>query len=117
MRVWISCLLSGGLLFAQAAGVARACTSPDATPAMAFADNMEGRDCEGMGSKNLCLQQCNAGDQSTHPAQASVALPPDFPVLTVPVTPDPIAVVAFGLCHTVHSPDPPPALRFCSFQL
>jgi hypothetical protein len=117
MRVWICCLLSGGLLFAQAAGIARACTSPDATPAMAFADNMEGMDCEGMGSKNLCLQQCNAGDQNTHPAQVSVALPPDFPVLTLPAPVEPVTVAALSRCNILHSPDPPSSVRFCSFQI
>ncbi len=110
-------LLTGGLLFAQAAGIARACISPNATPAMAFADDMKGMDCEGMGSKNLCLQQCNAEDQSTHPAEASVAQAPVLPVLIVPVVADPVAVTILALCNIVHSPDPPPAIRFCSFQI
>lgn len=115
-RSWIASLLALGLLFAQAAGVAQACSAPDATPAMAFAD-MEGMDCGDMGSKNLCLQNCNAGDQNTHPAEATVPQAPAISVLSVPSVADPVAVIAHHLCEIVHSPDPPPSIRFCSFQL
>ena len=107
-------LLAAALLFAQALTVAQACVEPDARPAMAF----EELDCHRPANPNNCLQQCTAGDQSSSYAQVVVAGMPGLAVLTVPVVRDhgtrPTTVPVDFLAH---SPDPPPSIRFCSFQI
>ena len=109
--------LTAGMFFAQAIGIANACIEAAPSPAMAFTQNDHDGDCGKTVNQNACLQQCNAGDQSTSQAQVAVAAMPDMAVLTVPVAIDIRTCAAVTLVSFAHSHDPPPSIRFCSFQL
>ncbi len=108
--------LTAGMLFAQAIGIAQACVEAAPSPTMAFTQTEHDGDCGKTVNQNACLQQCNAEDQSSAQVQVAVAAMPAIAVLTVPVAPvrgaSPAAVASL-----THSPDPPPSIRFCSFQL
>ena len=110
-------LLTAGMLFAQAIGVGQACVEAEPSPAMAFTQAEHDGDCGKSGNQNACLQQCTAGDQSSAQVQVAVAAMPVIVALTVPVTPDAVVRSALTLVSLSHSPDPPPSIRFCSFQL
>jgi hypothetical protein len=97
--------------------MSQACASPAATPAMAFNEDMAGMECDPNGNPNACLQQCIGADQSTNHVQVAVAAMPLLDALTLPVADRQIICPAFPIIHSVHSPDPPPAIRFCSLQL
>jgi hypothetical protein len=104
------------LLFAQSLYAAQPCQMPAHEPAMAFTD-MADMDCGNMVTPNACLQHCTADDQSTGQAPVAVADVPVLPVLTVPIAIDPAAALPGSVILLAHSPDPPCAIRFCSFQL
>jgi len=105
------------LLFAQAIGVAQACVEATQSPAMAFADANHQGDCDKTVNQNACLQQYTAGDQSTTQFQVAVAEMPKLAVLTVAAAFDPGARLIGEVFCLAHSPDPPPSIRFCSYQL
>ena len=105
------------MFFAQAIGVAQACIEATQSPTMAFADPHHKDDCDKRVNKNACLQQYTAGDQSSAQVQVAVAAMPAIAVLTVPVAPVRVVCPAVALVSLTHSPDPPPSIRFCSFQL
>lgn len=109
-------LLMAGTFFAQAIGIAQACIEATQSPTMAFADAHQG-DCADTVNQNACLQQYTAGDQSSTQVQVAVAAMPAIAVLTVPVAPVRSACPAATLVYLAHSPDPPPSIRFCSFQI
>jgi len=109
--------LTAGMLFAQAIGIAYACIEAAPSPTMAFTQSDHDGDCGKTVNQNACLQQCNAEDQSTSQAQVAVAAMPAIAVLSVPVAPDRGACPAVTLVSFAHSHDPPPSIRFCSFQL
>ena len=117
IRRAICCLLAAGMLFAQAIGVAQACIEATQSPTMAFADTHQNGDCDKSVNKNACLQQYTADDQSSAQVQVAVAAMPAIAVLTVPVAPVRGACPDVTLAFLTHSPDPPPSIRFCSFQL
>ena len=104
------------LLFAQSLFAALPCQMPDEKPAMAFSD-MAGMDCAEKGNPNACLQQCTVADQNTTHVQVAVAAMPLLAALTIPVADREANPPAFPVVHSVHSPDPPPSIRFCSLQL
>jgi hypothetical protein len=110
-------LLTAGMLFAQAIGIAQACVEVALSPTMAFAPTGHDGDCDKSVNRNACLQQCTAGDQSSAQVQVAVAAVPAIAVLTVPVEPVGVVRPAVALASLTHSPDPPPSIRFCSFQL
>src|SRR5713226_8923334 len=110
-------LLTVGIFFAQAIGIAQACVEATQSPTMAFADPHQKGDCGKTVNKNACLQQYTAGDQSSAQVQVAVAAMPAIAVLTVPVAPVRLVRPAVTLTFLTHSPDPPPSIRFCSFQL
>ena len=110
-------LVAAAMLFAQAIGVAQACIEATQSPTMAFAQSDHDGDCDKTVNKNACLQQYTAGDQSSAQVQVAVAAMPTIAVLTVPVAPVRGACPAVMLASLTHSPDPPPSIRFCSFQL
>lgn len=110
-------LLIAGTFFAQAIGIAQACAEATQSPTMAFADANHEGDCADTVNQNACLQQYTAGDQSSAQVQFAVAAMPAIAVLTVPVVPVRGACPAVTLASLTHSPDPPPSIRFCSFQL
>lgn len=110
-------LLTAGMLFAQAIGIAQACVEAAPSPTMAFAQSDHDGDCGNTVNQNACLQQCNAEDQSSAQVQVAVAAMPAIAVLTVPVAPVRGACPAVTVASLTHSPDPPPSIRFCSFQL
>lgn len=110
-------LMALALLFSQAVSAAQACVEPAATPAMAIASDMADMDCEQRATPNVCLQQCTAGDQSSAQVQVAVAEMPRLAVLTVPVLPDRGVRSTEAIACLARSPDPPPSIRFCSFQL
>ena len=110
-------LVAAAMLFAQAIGVAQTCIEATQSPTMAFADAHQKGDCDKTVNKNACLQQYTAGDQSSAQVQVAVAATSAIAVLTVPSVPDRGACPAVTLVSLAHSPDPPPSIRFCSFQL
>lgn len=122
-RKVVSGLSSLIFLFAQAVAIAQVCIAAGATPAMAFEAGMAVQDCHDtmpgapQPNPNACLQHCNAGDQTT--AQIPTAVPAllEVAVLTVPTLAEIAPVSARAEACELHSPDPPPSLRFCSFQL
>jgi hypothetical protein len=105
------------MFFAQAIGVAQACIEATQSPTMAFSDPHQKGDCDKTVNKNACLQQYTAGNQSSAQVQGAVAAMPAIAVLTVPVAPVRVVCPAVALASLAHSPDPPPSIRFCSFQL
>ena len=110
-------LIAAAMLFAQAIGVAQACAEVTRSPTMAFADANHQGGCNKTVNQNACLQQYIAGDQSSAQVQVAVAAMPPIAVLTVPIARDRGACPAVTLGSFAHSPDPPPSIRFCSFQL
>lgn len=110
-------LLTAGMFFAQAIGIANACIEAAPSPTMAFTQTDHDGDCGKNVNRNACLQQCTAGDQSSAHFQAAVATMPDMAVLTVPVAADRRTCPAVTLVSFPHSHDPPPSIRFCSFQI
>jgi hypothetical protein len=115
-------LLAGLLLFAQAIAVVQACTS-EATPVMAFSSEVaEMHDCESGSpavaeNPNACLQHCTSGDQTPAYSAAVMVGPPAGAVLVVQVpAPDASVLLRESACE-LQSPDPPPSIRFCSYQL
>jgi hypothetical protein len=110
-------LVLAAMLFAQATGVAQACSVVAHSPTMAFAPTQHEGDCGKTVNQNACLQQCTAGDQSSAQVQVAVAPMPALPVLVVDVAPLRVACPAIASTSLFHSTDPPRSIRFCSFQL
>jgi hypothetical protein len=104
------------LLFGQSLAAVQPCRMPEQKPAMAFSD-MAGMDCAGKGNPNSCLQQCIGADQSTNHVQVGFAAMPQVAVLTVPVAVSRVTECSLPAAYLARSPDPPPSIRFCSFQL
>ncbi|HWA12817.1 MAG TPA: hypothetical protein VHA15_06975 [Burkholderiales bacterium] len=113
--------LAGALVFAQMIGIAQVCAS-DTTPAMAFSNEEMPPGCTDgspavAGNPNACLQHCNGGDQTSATPVAVVAGPPAVAVLAVRMPVEGIPLPLRNLACESHSPDPPPSIRFCSYQL
>lgn len=104
------------LLFAQSLFAALPCQMPAQNPAMAFTD-MAGMDCAEKANPNACLQQCMADDQSTVQVQIAIAAVPAPAALTLPAVLDSGVAIPGIVIVVSRSPDPPPSIRFCSFQL
>ena len=103
------------LLFAQSLYAAQPCKLLVHEPAKAVSD-LPGCHKE-TATPNGCLQQCTAGDQSSAQVEIALAPMPAVAVLTIAVLPDCGACLAATLVSLAHSPDPPPSIRFCSFQI
>ena len=122
-RVMLSSVMVVFLLLSQGIAIAQACTDLEASPAMAFSsDEMAGQNCHGSvppntSNPNACLQHCTAGDQTTAQVPAVVADMPVLAVLTVPMPAERAPAFARAEACELLSPDPPPSIRFCSFQL
>ena len=110
-------LIAAALLFAQAVGAVHACVGAAQTPAMAFAELHHEGGCTQTVNQNACLQQCTADNQSTAQVQPAVAEMPVLPVLSVPMALDSGTRLPDAVIVLARSPDPPPSIRFCSFQL
>jgi hypothetical protein len=110
-------LIAAALLFAQAVGAVHACVGAAQTPNMAFADLHHEGGCTKTVNQNACLQQCTAENQSTAQVQFAIAQMPSLAVLTVPEALDSSAKLPDTVVTLARSPDPPPSIRFCSFQL
>lgn len=87
------------------------------TPMMAFAKSSDEGGCSQSMNQNVCLQQCVGNDQSSAHLHVAVAEVPRLTALVIPVVLEhgpklPEVVIALA-----RSPDPPPSIRFCSFQL
>jgi hypothetical protein len=104
------------ILFAQSLFAALPCEMQEPKPVMAF-DDMAGMDCAQKDNPNACLQQCTVADQSTNHVQVAVAPLQLGAALTVAIADGQPIPPTFSLVHSVHAPDPPPAIRFCSLQL
>ena len=103
------------LLFAQSLYAAQACKMPVHEPAKAIGNSP---DChEKTATTNACLQQCTAGDQTRAQVEIAVAQVPAVAILRVPLGAEPGFCPDVTLVSLAHSPDPPPSIRFCSFQL
>lgn len=110
-------LIAAALLFAQAVGAVHACVGAAQTLAMAFAESHYEGGCAETVNQNACLQQCTADNQSPSQVQVAVAEMPAVPVLSVPAALDSSARLPDAVIVLARSPDPPPSIRFCSFQL
>jgi hypothetical protein len=100
------------LLFAQAALVAHACELPVA-PTAAFTSEESCHDTS-LESANACLAHCLQSDQ-TIDSHSPVFLPP---VTTFrPVDAAWIELPPAVTMSPVRAADPPPSIRFCSFQI
>lgn len=110
-------LLIGAMLFAQLVNSAQACVMPELSPVVAFASTAHHGDCVNRVNPNSCLQQATATDQSPSHAELAVLGMPDVVVFTRPRATVTMTsfVVAIAIPH--RSTDPPPSIRFCSFQL
>ena len=110
-------VLIGVMLFSQVINAATACIAPALSPAMAFAHVGDNSHCSKAINGNSCLQQYTATDQSPSHAEIPVLATPDVAVLTLPR--EAPATVVQGVSATVphRATDPPPSIRFCSFQL
>jgi hypothetical protein len=116
-RKFTGWLIAAALLFAQGIGIVHACVGAAQSPAMAFAESHHEGGCAQTANKNACLQQCTADNQSTAQVQLAVAEMPALPVLSVPVPLDSRARLPDAVILLARSPDRPPSIRFCSFQL
>jgi hypothetical protein len=116
-RELIGWLVAAALLFAQAVGAAHACVGAARTPAMAFAESHHEGGCTKTVNQNACLQHCTADNQSTSQVQVAVAEMPALPVLIVPQAVDSSARLPDAVIVLARSHDPPPSIRFCSFQI
>lgn len=109
----------GLLLFTQAIAIVEACVAPESQPSMAFSEAKGHSGCEGESgvNANACLQHCTSGSQSTVQFPVAMIERPTLAVLSVPVAPyaDPVQPQS-ATCNQP-STDPPPSIRFCSFQL
>ena len=110
-------LLIAGTFFAHAVGTAQACIEATQTPTMAFANANHEGNCTDTVNQNACLQQYTAGDQSSPQVQVAVAMMPAVAVLTVPIAAERSRYLVATLWSLAHSRDPPPSIRFCSFQI
>jgi hypothetical protein len=110
-------LIAGTLLFAQAVGAVHACVGAAHSPAMAFAESHHEGGCTQAVNQNACLQHCTADNQSTSQVQVAVAEMPALPVLIVPPAVDSSARLPDAVIVLARSHDPPPSIRFCSFQI
>ena len=117
MRLAFCQVIAAAMLFAQAIGLAQACSVAVHSPAMAFAQTQHHGECGKTVNRNACLQQCTAGDQSSAHAEVAVAPMQMTPVLTLAAAPDRGACLPVAAITRSQSPDPPAAIRFCSFQL
>ena len=106
----------GVMMFAQLVNAGQACVMPP-SPVMAFANADHDGDCAKRVNPNSCLQQSIATDQSFGQAELPVLVMPDVAVLTIPRTL--VATTSYIIATAVphRSTDPPPSIRFCSFQL
>ena len=83
---------------------------------MAF-DGMADMDCAAKNNPNACLQQYVGADQSTNHVQVVIADMSGVAVLTVRLADNCAAPPVFRAGTLARSPDPPPSIRFCSFQI
>jgi hypothetical protein len=112
MNQRLSRLLLAMLLFAQGAFVAHACETP-ATPTVAF---MSDEACHGtsVGIANACLAHCLQSDQAVD-SHTSIFLPPVTAFCAVDAAW--IELPTAFRTMPIHAADPPPSIRFCSFQI
>ncbi|MEO8004972.1 MAG: hypothetical protein ABI771_08710 [Betaproteobacteria bacterium] len=104
------------LLFAQSLSAAQPCQMSEQKPAMAFGD-MAGMDCAEKGNPNACLLQCIGTDQNTNHVPVGIADVRRITVLTVTIADSRDVPPAIPVVRPAHSTDPPPTIRFCSFQI
>ena len=117
LSVALGRVLVGAMLFAQLVNAGEACVMPALSPVMAFADADHHSDCAKRVNPNSCLQQSIATDQSFGQAELPVLGMPNVVVLTLPreLVAQTSYIVATAVPH--RSTDPPPSIRFCSFQI
>jgi hypothetical protein len=116
LSVALGRVLIGAMLFAQLVNAGQACIMPP-SPLMAFVNADHDGECAKRVNLNSCLQQSIATDQSVGHAELPVLGMPDVAVLTLPrsLVATTSYIVAAVVLH--RSTDPPPSIRFCSFQL
>ena len=116
LSVALGRVLIGAMLFAQMVNASHACVMPALSPAMAFASADHQSDCAKRVNPNSCLQQSTATDQSfSHAELPSLGMPSVVVILPRAFIATTSNIVATAVPH--RSTDPPPAIRFCSFQI
>lgn len=104
------------LLVAYAFNAAHACVASKATPATAF-QNSDAGDCEAMNAPNICLQHCTSNDQNAGYVVFIAIATSERAALILPRQARSSTPILVTLGESKRSPDPPPSIRFCSFQL
>jgi hypothetical protein len=110
-------LIVAALLFSQGEGWVHACIGTAHSPTTAFAQASHDGGCHQAVNRNSCLQQCTADSQNIAESQIAIAQLPALAGLTVPAAADSGAGLPGAVIVLARSPDPPPSIRFCSFQL
>ena len=110
-------VLLGVMLFAQVINASHACVAPALSPAMAFAQSGDDGHCSNTINANSCLQQYTATDQSAGHAEVPVLASPDVAVLILPREAPVTVSQAVSAAVPHRATDPPPSIRFCSFQI
>jgi hypothetical protein len=107
----LSQLVLALLLFTQFAVVAQACESLVASPVGAF---LQEESCHDSGLSNACLAHCLDDDRTLDTHQTVIVAPSThFILVELPRIPAP----AVRFLIPARSGDPPPSIRFCSFQI
>lgn len=110
-------VLLGVMLFGQVINGSHACVAPALSPAMAFAQSGDDGHCSNTINANSCLQQYTATDQSPSHADDSVLATADVAVLILPREVPATVSQAVSAAVPHRATDPPPSIRFCSFQI
>lgn len=116
MSVAFARVLLGVMLLTQFINAGQACLMPP-SPVMAFAIADHDGDCAKRVNPNSCLQQSIATDQSFGHVELPVFGTPQIAILIVPR--EVVVTVSYVIAKAVphRSTDPPPSIRFCSFQI
>jgi hypothetical protein len=117
LSVALARVLVGTMLFAQLVNVVEACVMAELSPVMAFANADHHSDCAKRVNPNSCLQQATATDQNFGHAEFPALGMPNVVVLTLPRELVAMTPLVFATTVAHRSTDPPPSIRFCSFQL
>lgn len=117
LSVVLGRVLVGVMLFGHLVNAGQACVMSALSPVMAFANADHPIDCAKRVNPNSCLQQATANDQSVGHAEVPVLGMPNVAVLTLSRIS--VSATSFVVATVVphRSTDPPPSIRFCSFQI
>lgn len=120
---WLSRIMLGMALFAQAVLAAEACATPFADPVQAFAapeahEDSCHEEAGGAGNANACLVHCTQSDQVSLDVYAVPPAPPSEVVLRLPALPDaPQGRGRDESAVAALNTGPPLNIQYCSYQI